>query len=255
MIRARFPSIGKVELRFEPSGERRVHRAQSNCRGKRRVTEYGTFRGAISLEGEGGYFRVKARGREGSLTRRPRLVCEKGEARQGGRDAVLWEYVARDFEFSPFNTGALLYAVADEGGRYIGIRAARREGRLSGAEVQLGTLEWRPGMPIGRSAFAADVPDILTTSAPGVHPASATLAPPPPFHGEGNFFENSSASHSWTGTLGVSLPGLDLPLTGEEFKTSLCVVNLKKTPAGCDFIEPKPVWGPRIGALMGGMHR
>jgi hypothetical protein len=105
-------------------------------------------------------------------------------------------------------------------------------------------------MPIGRLVFVEDaVSPALTTSASGVHPASATLAPPPPFYGEGNFFENSSTSHSWTGTLGVSLPGLDLPLTGEEFKTSLCVVNPKRTPAGCNFIEPKPVRGLRAGAL------
>jgi hypothetical protein len=245
LIRASFPSLGKVALRFEPSGERRVHRAQNNCRGKRRVTEYGRFRGTISLEGENGYFRVRARARKGLLERSFRLICRKGHAQQDDRGASLWDYVWSGFEFS-YSPGrgavALLYAVAEEAGQSIGLRAARYEGRSPGAEVQLGVLERRAKMAIGRSVFVeSDVPGILTTSTPRAHPASAVLTPPPPFYGEGNFFENSSASHSWSGTLGVALPGLDLPLTGEEFKTSLCVVSLQKAPAGCDFIKPKPV--------------
>jgi len=251
LIRARFPSLGRVSLRFEPSGKRRVHRGSSRCRGRRGVREEGTFRGTVSLEGEDGYFRAKAHSGEGILDRSFRRVCKtRGDVYPGDLVRPLWSYVASGFSFKFSSIGgtvALLYAVADEGGRYIGIRAAHYEGAPPGAEIQLQTLEWRSGMAIGRLAYLeGGAPGTLTTSMPGVHPAFATLAPPSPFHGEGDFYENSATSHSWTGTLGVSLPGLDLPLTGEEFKTSLCVVSPLKTPDGCDFVKTKPVRGARV---------
>ena len=251
VIRAPFPSLGSVSLRFDPSGERRVHRAQNDCRGRRRVTESGTFRGSVSFEGEGGYLNLDARSGSGVLERSFRLVCGKGEAKQMDVGAPLWEYAVPvlGFSYSPGRgTVALLNGLAREGCRSIGIRAAHYEGEPPGAEVQLGVLEQRPGMAIGRFAYVqGGFPGTLTTSSPGVHPASATLAPPAPFHGEASYFENSATSHSWTGTLGVSLPGLDLSLVGEQFKTSLCVVSPLKTPAGCDFTKPKPLRGARIG--------
>lgn len=254
-IRANFPSLGRVALRFDPSGKRQVHRARSQCRGKRRVTEHGTFRGTIALEGEGGYFKVMDHAGEGALERSFRLVCKKGAAKQT-EEGSLWDYAAPPFEAryssATGGTDALLYAFAQQPGRSIGIRAAHYAGK-PGAEIQLRVLERGGRMAIGRFALLeTDTPETFTTTGPGVHPASATLAPTAPFYGEANYFENSSTSHSWTGTLGVSLPGLDLPLTGEEFKTSLCVVDPKRTPVGCDFIKPKPVRGVRAGVLMDG---
>jgi len=96
-------------------------------------------------------------------------------------------------------------------------------------------------MPVGRSAYVEDdFPGTLTTSMPGAHPAFATLTPPAPFFGEGNFLEGAAPeSSSWIGTLGVSFPGLDLPLTGQQFETSLCIVSPLKVPAGCDFRKRK----------------
>lgn len=244
LIRLRFPSMGQVSLRFEPSGKRRVHRLREHCRGKRAVTEIGRFRGTVSLEGEGGYFRKEARSGKGLLRRSFRLECRRGAAEQVDSGESLWQYVAPTlgFIYSPGRgTVALLYARANEEGRSILLRAAHYEGGPPGAEVQVVALEWLAGMAVGRSAYLeSDVPGTLTTSLPGVHPAFATLAPPAPFYGEGNFLEGSSPdSHSWSGTLGVSFPGLDLPLTGAEFKTSLCVVSPLKAPAGCDFIRGK----------------
>jgi hypothetical protein len=96
-------------------------------------------------------------------------------------------------------------------------------------------------MAIGRSAYVEGFPGTLVTSLPGAHPATATLTPPAPFYGEANYLEKSSTSHSWTGTLGVNLPGLTLPLTGPGFYTSLCVVSPLKAPNGCDFIKPRPL--------------
>jgi len=249
-IRVAFPSLGKVSLRFKPNGKRKSRPPGYACRGKQQMTEYGTFRGRVSLEGEAGYFDLTSRSGDGSLTRIPRALCRSEAGHQDGDVDPRWEYVGAGFGsflYSPGNGSvALLYAAAKTPHRTIAIRAAHREGAPAGAGVDVLALELRHGVAIGRSAFVqSNVPGTLTSSLPGEHPASATLRPPAPFRGEGSFLENSPTSHSWTGDLTVSLPGVDVPLTGPEFKTSLCVVSPLKVPAGCDFIKPKLVGNAR----------
>jgi hypothetical protein len=251
LVRAQFPSLGRVSLRFRPHGKRKLRPPGYGCRGKQQVTEYGNFRGRVSLEGEGDYFELAARSADGSLTRVPRALC-RAEAGQGQDDDIdpRWEYVGSGFGSFIYSPGdgstVLLYAAARSPYRTIGIRAAHRESAPAGAQIDVQVLELRHGMAIGRSAWVqSDVPGTLISSLPGEHPASATLKPPPPFEGEGSFLASSSTSHSWTGDLAISLPGMDVPLTGPEFETSLCVVSPLKAPAGCDFIKPKLVGNAR----------
>lgn len=243
VIRARLGSLGRVSLRFRPNGRIRKHHLERGCKGRPPITEYGTFIGHVSFDGEGDYLHASfAKGR-GEVTHAFRLECKKGRAYDLS-PKPLREYVAPDFGFFfSFGRGSvsLLNAAARSHGRYVGIRAAHSEGSGPGAEVQLGTLESRGEMAIGRGAYVNGFPGTLVTSLPGAHPATATLAPPAPFYGEANYLEKSSTSHSWAGTLRVSLPGLTLPLTGPGFYTSLCVVSPLKVPDGCDFIKPKPL--------------
>ena len=249
-IRAAFPTLGRVSLRFKPNGRRKLRPPGYGCRGEQQVTEYGTFRGRVSLEGEGGYFHLTSRSEDGSVTRVPRAIC-RSEAGSGEDDDIdpRWAYVATSFGFfySPGDgSTALLWAAERTPHRTIGIRVAHRESAPPGAEVDVQVLELRHGIAIGRSASVqSNVPGTLTSSLPGEHPASATLKPSSPFQGEGSFLENSSTSHSWTGDLTVSLPGMEVPLTGPDFTTSLCVVSPLKVPAGCDFIKPKLVGSAR----------
>ena len=245
IVRAEFPSLGKISLRFRPNGRRRAHGPGDRCHGKPLMTEYGVFRGTASLKGEAGYFEVSTRSAAGELTRVPRAICREAAGKQDDAADPRWELVAPSlgFDYSPGNGSiALLYAASRTPQRTIGMRVAHREGAPPGAEVQLVVLERLDGMAVGRSLYAeGEVPGTLATSSPGEHPASATFKPPAPFQGEGIYLENSSTSHSWTGDLAVSLPGLDLPLTGPGFKTSLCVVSPLKNPIGCDFRRPKLV--------------
>jgi hypothetical protein len=243
VIRARLGSLGRVSLRFEPNGRIRKQTLELGCKGRQPITEYGRFIGHVSFDGEGGYLHASfAKGR-GEVTHAFRLKCKKGRAYDLSQKS-LREYAVPSFGFNFFpgeGSVALLYAVTSAHGRSIVIRAAHREGSSPGAEVQLGTLESRGEMVIGRSAYVNGFPGTLRTSLPGVHPATATLAPPAPFYGEADYLEKSPTSHSWTGTLGVNLPGLTLPLTGPGFYTSLCVVSPLKVPDGCDIIKPKPL--------------
>lgn len=237
VLRARFGSIGRVDLRFRPSGKTKVGHTAKHCRGRAPQTEFGEYRGTISLSGEHGYFRVHARRASGVRSQTFRLSCARGQAVKDKAQS-LYEYAAPVPGFFVSSAGgsiALLLAASRNGGRFVYLRAAHMQGDGPGAEVQAGAAEREPGMAIGRSAVSEGGEGTLLTSLPGVHPATATLAPPAPFHGEANFVGSSSTSHSWTGSLGVSLPGLDLPLTGRGFGTSLCVESPFKTRVPCDF--------------------
>lgn len=242
-VRARLGSLGRISLRFRPKGKVRTHHNQRGCKGRPGITEHGRFVGHVEFHGESGYLHTSFTRSRGTIDRSFRLICKKGHAYDLTLGS-LREYAAPrlGFIFSPGRgTVSLLYAATRNHGRSIGIRAAHREGSLPGAEVQLSTVESTNGMAIGRGAYVEGVPGTLLTSLPSEHPATATLAPPAPFFGAAHYLEKSATSHSWTGTLGVNLPGLTLPLTGPDFSTSLCVVSPLKTPDGCDFLKPKPL--------------
>lgn len=256
VLRAKLGSLGRVALDFVPSGKVKQRRLRRGCAGRPPVAESGTLRGRVSLEGEDGYFRVRGWVRvPGARERSFRLVCKPGKARDASKPVPLRRYAEPPLGFS-FSSGggsiALLLAGSRSGGRLTSLRASHAAGSPAGADLQVGTYEMRGGMAIGRYATAEGGAGTLVTSLPGVHPASATLKPPPPFHGEATFLENSTTSHSWTGSLGVELPGLDLPLAGPDFASSLCVVSPLKVPSGCDFLEPKLEYA-RPGAGLGWM--
>jgi hypothetical protein len=236
VVRARFGSLGRLSLRFLPSGRMRKDDPQGGCEGGMETTEYGRFVGHLGFRGKGNYFHISSAKGNAYLAHSPRLRCEKGQAEESPPRS-LRKYVAPTPLFPDDDSIALLYSSARDHGRYVGITAMHQEGSPPGADVQLGIVEPRHGMAIGHGVFLNGPRGTLLTSLPGVHPATATLAPPPPFYGEAAY---SEASDAWTGTLGVELPGLRLPLTGPRFHVHLCVVNPLKDRDGCDFFTAEP---------------
>lgn len=234
-------SLGHVSLRFVPSGRRRVHQREKGCRGRPAVTIEGEFRGRVRFRGEGGYVRVFATRAKGEIERSFRLVCRAGRASQQYSGRSLREYWPLPAEHGELGVSTSLLALADAGGRTIELQA-KRLFESDGAEIIAATEEWIGPMLVGHAAFANfDDADGFTATEPGQHPSAATIRPPAPFHGEASFYETSQSSHSWTGSLTVSFPGLELPLMGPEFATSLCALDLSKSPYGCDAYESKPV--------------
>jgi hypothetical protein len=204
--------------------------------------------GHATFHGEGDYLHFSLSGGAGGITHSFRLRCEREEALDLAQRR-LRAYVAPGSFFSTEGDIALLYASARNHGRYIGITAGHREESPPGADVRIGILESRGEMAIGRYALVFGVPGTLLTSSPGVHPATATLSPAA-FFGEATYREESADSRSWTGTLGVNLAGLKLPLTGSRFHTRLCVLNPLKAPRhGCDFFKAEPVFDERPARL------
>jgi hypothetical protein len=236
VVRARFGSLGRASLRFRPSGRMRKRDPQPGCEGGSEITEEGRFVGHLSFRGEGNYFHVSSAKGEAYIAHSPRLRCKKERAPES-HPRSLRKYVAPTPLFSDENSIALLYSSTRGHGRYVGITAMHPEGSPPGADVELGIVEPRHGMAIGHGVYLNGPPGTLLTSLPGVHPATATLAPPAPFYGEAAYSEESDA---WTGTLGVKLAGLSLPLTGTGFHVHLCVVSPLKDRDGCDFFKAEP---------------
>ena len=235
VVRARFGSMGRVSLRFRPNGRVRKQDPQAECEGGAATTEYGRFAGHLSFHGEG-YFHVSSAKGKGYIARSPRLECENAQAPEA-HPKSLRKYVAATPLFPDDHSIALLYASARSHGRYVGITTMHQEGSPPGADVQLAIVESRRGMAIGHGVYLHGPRGTLLTSLPGTHPATATLAPPPPFYGEAAYSEESDA---WTGTLGVKLAGLSLPLTGPGFHVHLCVVNPLRDRNDCDFFKAEP---------------
>lgn len=244
VLRARFGSIGRVDLRFQPNGKTNRGRPRKGCKGPRSLIEFGRARGTVSLRGENDYFRIDRTAGATELERSPRLVCDRGRARNIPRDVSLRDLVAPDFELdeTAFLGAqlAVLNAVAKIEGRFIVLRAAHYATLAPEAEVQVGTLESENGMAIGRGTWLIGRKGTLRTSLPGERPATASLTPSAPFHGAATFTAQSPTANAWTGSLSVRLPGLEVPLTGPGFSTDLCVVSPLKKPRGCEPAEPKP---------------
>jgi hypothetical protein len=235
VVRARFGSMGRVSLRFRPGGKARKRDPQPECEGGATITESGRFVGHLSFRDDG-FLHVSSAEGEASISHSPRLRCEKGHTSES-EPRSLRKHVAPTPLLPDEYSIALLYASSRSHGRYVGITAVHPEGSPPGADVQLGVVEPRNGMAIGHGVYLNGPPGTLLTSLPGKHPATATLAPPAPFYGEAAYSEESE---TWTGTLGVKLAGLNLPLTGPGFGVHLCVVNPLKDRDGCEFFKTDP---------------
>jgi hypothetical protein len=239
LIRARFGSLGAFSFRFRPDGRVRKRGVPRGCEGQPPVTEYGRFVGHSSFQGENGFLDFTRASGAGWISRSSRLLCKGAAAAESPRKS-LRAHVAPGSFFVTQGDIALLYATTHRHGRYVGVTAGHEEGSPPGAEVRIGVLESRKRMAIGRYGLILGPPGTLLTSLPGVHPATATLDPPAPFYGSGSYLESSTPTRKWSGSLGVNLPGLKLPLTGPEFHARLCVLNPLRTRRGCDFFKAEP---------------
>jgi hypothetical protein len=241
VVRARFGSLGRVSLRFRPSGRTSRRDPRSGCEGGLRTTRPGRFVGHLRFRGEGDYFHVRSPEGKGFVMQSPRLECEKGQA-DPSPPRSLRAWATPVLAFDDRDSIALLSAAARSDGRSVRIVAKHADGAPPGADVQVAFVEPGHGMAIGHGAFLQGPAGTLLTSPPGAHPAAATLAPPAPFFGKATYAEEAGA---WTGNFGVKLAGLRLPLTGPEFKVRLCVVNPLKDKDGCEFPQAKPLFVER----------
>jgi hypothetical protein len=201
-------SLGRIAVRFRPSGRRVVSTARQVCgRPVRVVRRLGVFIGTIRFEGEDGYTAVVASSARGSVG--TPLPADCGSA--GAHDGVAFASVSSTSTPSG-RGGAVLSAVDPRAGS--SFRAAPGFGGVSfSARVEERTGD---GVTVVRHAQAGAPASAFE------HNRTLTWAvvrPPAPFSGRGQFVAGSRGR--WTGGLRVTFPGLSVPLTGPGFRLRL----------------------------------
>jgi len=207
-IKADLGALGRIEVRFEPSGARRTVRVgSSHCQVPRRL---GTFTGTISFQGENDYASLNATSAGGMSGPSARSRC-RGEAISSARPRPLerraveriWAVGdASMFARSATASSSTLLAVYSQG---LATHCYVSRVELVGPRL---AIFRRAGIAGSRSIFSYT----HTLS-------SATLAPPAPFSGEATY---SARRHRFSGDLTVRFPGLPpQPLTGTGFETKL----------------------------------
>jgi hypothetical protein len=222
LLNVKVAHLGHFRGRFVPTSTRK-ERLEPGCKGVRPTVEKGFFVGSFDFRGERGYTAVHSHRIRGTVTRRPGGVCT-----YPGR---LWHVsphqarVERERRRNEFHLVA-----ADEKANVL--FQARREEATKDEPPQTTFEASVNGKRVGDfhvSYFAADFgfdaePE-TTFQVPnlGEPLAEATLAPSAPFSGSATFHLEDPKSASWTGDLGVELPGLGkVPLTGAGIDAGLC---------------------------------
>jgi hypothetical protein len=239
---AAFGKLGRLDLRFRPSGRITHGRRRRHCRGPDRyTTHYGVFVGTARFRGEEGFTAVKVRRVKGKVVTPAVLHCFDFI---GGRSrATIWDALT-----SP-STMILAGPPSPEAVAKVALRSPPRIPRLLGGRGRrtvlgahwhlgvaaqvfgaierghrrpvffAGTLQTRERLALVRLAVAiGSRADLLASDSL----STATVTPPEPFRGEGSFRHSDDGTKSWTGSLAASFPGASgVPLTGPEFEVGL----------------------------------
>jgi hypothetical protein len=211
-IKARFGSLGRVDVGFRPSGKVTRSKPIRRCQGANRtITSYGVFVGEVRFRGEGGYTEVNVHRVKGKVVSRPSLRCQiaavlaghGGDRGEGAKrkEAKTTSLVA---EMRSGVTATAFKATTTRAGTTRFVAATERtEGKLG----------------LYRVAFTKASP---LTFAFDSALSFGSVTPPAPFSGTASLQRNVDGTKSWTGPLAVSFPGEpDVPLTGPEFKAQL----------------------------------
>ncbi len=210
-IEATFGRLGRVAVRFHPSGRVVGPRPGHHCKGAGRFTRrFGVFAGTVRFTGEDRYVAVRAHRAKGLVRSPNRRGCATrnfhAHAKRFSRPAGHWP------KFTPTILAAFWRQVVSSTD-FFAFQIGKKTLYLAVTEESKGSMaEVRYAVVIAPSeTFVSD--DALT---------SATVRPPAPFHGRGSYAAAPDGTKSWTGPLSVSLPGTPrFPLTGTQFEDML----------------------------------
>jgi hypothetical protein len=238
-IRANFGRFGRVAVRFDGGSIRPDGKKSESCRGRRPIRQRGVVRGTIEFAGENGYTEVHRQHANGVFYRAFRQVCGGSRREQGMRR--LHALLRPRPDPKPHLLTTVFTAKSKLG-------EISNELSIFDAEIDFGDrlkpfvlsfiiaaqTERRGRMTISRSAFTSGNENSIRASEPGVKPVTATISLPKPFSGSSVFHEEAGAAPTFTGSLGVRLPGAGLvPLSGEGFEAEFCQGASKKQSRAC----------------------
>jgi hypothetical protein len=211
-LEASFGDLGRIAVRFRPSG--RVVRTQSrpHCKGPDRFTSrLGVFVGDVRFSGEGGYTSADIHRVKGRVSSPPSLRCaasvfkhERGGGNPIGSPKHRLRLTLLNAAWKTALSSATFVAAAGFGDTVL-FSASSEQSEGSVAIVR------RAVAIASARTFAFD--NTLTF---------AGVTPPAPFSGTGSFQASPDGVKSWTGSLAVSFPGAEnMPLSGPQFKAAL----------------------------------
>jgi hypothetical protein len=206
-IKATFAGLGRVSMRFHPSGRVARPSRRRHCNGAGRfIRRFGVFAGTVRFTGEGHYVAVRAHRAKGLIRRRIHPDCGARNFDRGvGR---LSRPVRHLPEFMPTILAASWRHVVSSVD-FFALQIRKKTLYLAVSEESRGSMaEVRYALAVAPSkTFVFD--NALT---------SATLRPPAPFHGKGSYSAAPDGTKAWAGSLSVSFPGAPrFPLAGTQF--------------------------------------
>jgi hypothetical protein len=239
-IDADFPGVGRISVEFHPVGP--PHKEGGffpPCKGGKTVKQQGYFQGAIRIRGERGYTSAHTDRASGKVVATAKEVCKHS--------------VFNPSKPEPPEEATRLFASSGpRHGRSVAFSASTVTLLQTNVVTSFSgyASERRKGMVIFRETLVRGTAADLSLSDTGDYPASATITPDAPFHGSAVFQRTSGGENSWTGTLGVDLPGLGrVALAGPSFSAKLC------RDSGCRSSRNQSAFGRRLvhGRVLAGL--
>jgi hypothetical protein len=210
-VKARFGHLGRISVRFEPTGTVKRMWPAMNCNGYPAPGERGVFSGTVRFRGEGGYVELDAARALGKTARFSHWNCGPGKG-------LTSRVAGSDEEGEEPGSLAMLTAVTP---------GERRRFTAIGSEPDVEGLPFFGAAMVERRGSIRVVRETyMTDPAPGfsfdLGLTSATVQPPEPFQGVGAFQLNPDGSSTWTGSLSVSFLGREhVALAGPRFDVQL----------------------------------
>lgn len=210
-ISASFGSLGKVDVRFKPSGRVETSKPRRHCRGPNHFTSrLGVFVGQIDFPGENGYLSANAHRAKGRVRFPINLDCRSAflPLRPGRAQRPRHRVKPALFE------ATWRHAVDST------LFVAARGLLLRDKAVYLALSEHSAGrVAVLHAAESMGSPKAFTVSNALTR---ASLSPPAPFDGEGLYSAAPDGTRTWGGPLTAAFPGAPhFPLAGPEFETEL----------------------------------
>ncbi len=209
-IHAGFGALGRIDMRFRPSGAVKYGKRHRHCVGADRYTIHpGVFVGSVHFHGEGGYTSADVHRVKGKVVTPRFLRCldsffEEFERFRHRRPPKNRPKVTRLSAFARSGLTAMLFGATERAGKV---------GYLAEIEQTVGSLGVFRGVFVHGSPATFAFDDAL---------GFAGVTPPPPFSGSADFRRGPSGAKSWTGSLAVSFPGApNVSLIDLRFKTQL----------------------------------
>jgi hypothetical protein len=211
-IAASFGRLGKIDVRFRPSGRLVKSRPGRRCRGTDRFTSrLGVFVGGIRFSGEKHYVAIQSHRAKGRVRTPLHLHC--ASIPRGVRSDRRARPVPHHTAFNPtFFAATRRHGVSSVELLTLGIGRTTLFAAIT--EEGLGSMaRIRFALTTAHSKKAVVLNDPLT---------KATITPPAPFRGKGTYRAAPDGTTTWSGPLSISFPGAPrLPLTGEDFEATL----------------------------------